>query len=543
MEIKLRNLLGLVFFVGSMQLQAATYYISPSGNDTNSGLTTNLAWKTISKVNGLTLHPGDKVLFEGGKIFSGNLVFDASDAGSPTNAVQIGSYGPGGRAVIKAGLGNGLYASNCAGMVIDHINFTGLGSTTNNGAGITFFMNLTGGKKLDYIRISYVDTYGFGKEGIGFYANDLQKSGYRDVQLDHVSSHDNKLYGARTFGSWTTNATTWSHENFVVRYSKFYKNSGDPLKTDNHSGNGLLLEDINGALIEHCLAYSNGWLCNFPKAGPCGLWACDGNKVVIQYNESHHNFTGTGRVDTGDGDGFDLDAGIVNSVMQYNYSHDNDGAGYLLCHGEGYRSFSNNIVRYNISQNDGRRHRYGAVTVYNGTTAMKNCHIFNNTIFVDATVSNSAVNVRGKVSNMTFRDNILMSTNGATLVWTTTTSGLTFQGNDYWTFGGPTKITWGTNSYSSVTSWASAKGQERLNGTNVYLNVNPLLADPGNGPTFNDVTKLTTLNAYKLLSNSTLINKALALKTLFGVDPGTRDFYGNTVPLGGAADVGANELR
>ena len=48
---------------------------------------------------------------------------------------------------------------------------------------------------------------------------------------------------------------------------------------------------------------------------------------------------------------------MKNSVMQYNYSHDNDGAGYLLAQFTYAREFTNNIVRYNISENDGRKNR------------------------------------------------------------------------------------------------------------------------------------------------------------------------------------------
>jgi len=41
--------------------------------------------------------------------------------------------------------------------------------------------------------------------------------------------------------------------------------------------------------------------------------------------------------------------------MQYNYSHDNDGAGYGIYEYVGAPPWSNNIVRFNISQNDGAR--------------------------------------------------------------------------------------------------------------------------------------------------------------------------------------------
>ena len=55
-----------------------------------------------------------------------------------------------------------------------------------------------------------------------------------------------------------------------------------------------------------------------------GIWTYNSNDVLIQYNESYDNKAGHI-----DGDGFDLDGGTTNSILQYNYSHDNDGAGIL----------------------------------------------------------------------------------------------------------------------------------------------------------------------------------------------------------------------
>lgn len=42
--------------------------------------------------------------------------------------------------------------------------------------------------------------------------------------------------------------------------------------------------------------------------------------------------------------GFDLDRGVTNSVMQYNCSYDNDGAGYLIYQYEGARPLGNNVT-------------------------------------------------------------------------------------------------------------------------------------------------------------------------------------------------------
>jgi hypothetical protein len=53
--------------------QASVYYISPNGDDSRSGLSVKEAWKTLDKVNQVTFQPGDKVLFESGRVWNGQL--------------------------------------------------------------------------------------------------------------------------------------------------------------------------------------------------------------------------------------------------------------------------------------------------------------------------------------------------------------------------------------------------------------------------------------------------------------------------------------
>jgi hypothetical protein len=67
----------LLFVLIHCLCNAATYYVSSSGNDSNSGLSVANAWRTISKLNTIDFSPGDFVLFEGGTVFPGNLLLGA----------------------------------------------------------------------------------------------------------------------------------------------------------------------------------------------------------------------------------------------------------------------------------------------------------------------------------------------------------------------------------------------------------------------------------------------------------------------------------
>ena len=79
-----------------------------------------------------------------------------------------------------------------------------------------------------------------------------------------------------------------------------------------------------------------------------------------------------------DGEGFDSDLNSRNTIIQYNYSHDNEGGFLLICN-DGSQAPADNagnvgtIVRYNISQNDHHRGINIAGPVTNAT-------IYNNTI-------------------------------------------------------------------------------------------------------------------------------------------------------------------
>ena len=114
----------------------------------------------------------------------------------------------------------------------------------------------------------------------------------------------------------------------------------------------------------------------------------------------------------------------------------------------------------------------------------------------------------------------------------------TFAGNAYWSVDGKYDIA----GYKSLEDWRKATGQEMLNGKPVGLVVNPKLMDMGKSITISAPTKLRTLTAYRLQKNSPLIDAGLDLRSLFGIDPGSRDFYGNSIPQGKGYDIGAHEI-
>jgi len=85
-----------IFFIFLKSTQAATYYIdATNGNDTNNGLSSTIAWRTIAKINSQTFSPGDQILFKRGETWRETLTIPSS--GAAGNPIVFGAYGAGNR--------------------------------------------------------------------------------------------------------------------------------------------------------------------------------------------------------------------------------------------------------------------------------------------------------------------------------------------------------------------------------------------------------------------------------------------------------------
>ena len=96
-----------------------TYYIASNGSDTNDGTTVDTPFKTISKVNTLTLQAGSRILFRRGDTFRGTLLI--SQSGTGVNPIVVDAYGAGikptiaGSAIVSGWIntGNGRWQATC----------------------------------------------------------------------------------------------------------------------------------------------------------------------------------------------------------------------------------------------------------------------------------------------------------------------------------------------------------------------------------------------------------------------------------------------
>jgi hypothetical protein len=460
---------------------SVTYYVSPSGSDNNAGTSTISAWRTIAKVNKTKLGAGSSVLFQGGATFAGSIV---GKGGKATAPITYGSYGSG-TAVIDAGRGTGFSATAKTGIVVHNLDFVGDGVAVNHGNGI-----LLSGRDLT---VDQVDVGGFDDNGIDF------TKGSHSVSVTNSAIHDCGYAGIQVQGSVNGGGTSYSNTDVYIGHDTVWNIVGRG-NGEQHTGNGILIWDVNNATVERCVVHDTG-TNNTNSAGPAGIWCFEADHVTFQYNESYHNLSGSS-----DGDGFDFDGGTINSIMQFNYAHDNQGAGILSWEYSGARKMNNNTIRYNICQNDGLNPFYAEITTGGG--ALTNQHIYNNTVY-----SSTTAGVRLAGASGQFCNNLVQTTANETPL--SSAGSATLAGNDFWNGG-----------------VASSLGG---------LSVDPQLSDPGGGGTIGNADLLYTLAAYKLAHGSPLINAGINLAARFGINAGTEDFYGDTISQNSPSNIGADQ--
>lgn len=487
-----------------------TYFVSSTGSDLNPG---NRAqpWLTIDRANLADLEPGDRLLFEAGQVFKGHLTLDRNDSGTAGDRVLISSFGIG-RAVIDAGNGTAISIEGTEYLAVRNLALKGAGRRSGN---TQSGLQITGAAEIE---IDSVEVSGFRTSGVFF-------TGVRKGRFTRIHAHQNGFAGISSFGEESSD--------IYVGRCLAENNPGDPTRLDNHSGNGIVLGRVKKGVIEYCEARNNGWDMPRKGNGPVGIWSYHSDRMVIQYNIAHHNRS------TGiDGGGFDFDGGMTNSILQFNYSHNNHGSGYLICQYKGAAPFHNNTVRYNISLDDGLTNHDAGIYIWQGDVGMETTDVYNNTIYNTKGSAVAFGAADGVIENLPmgrFFNNIFVS--GESQIAGGAHKGV-FRGNLYWSMGDGGFL---VDGFTSLEAWAEATGQEMLNGRLVGTYADPLLSRDGTALTTDPLERLS-LTEFLLAPLSPAVDRGLDLRSLFGIDPGLSDFYGQRLPQGELFDLGAHEL-
>ncbi|MHC4917375.1 MAG: right-handed parallel beta-helix repeat-containing protein, partial [Planctomycetota bacterium] len=337
------------------------YVDAIAGSDTNTGTSPDQPLATLARAAQTPLDPGSQVLLKRGSAW--NEAFTLRGRAPADNPIVLAAYGPGPRPRISGGPTHAITADQ----PISGWRISGLELTSTNDLNPTH--KITGGACGIFLNqeepcqgLVIEDCLIHDTSGPGIYllAAGEPKPVFEDVLIEHCEVH-NASCGIQF--SAPPNYGTDSFPNFRIAYCVVHDIGGD----------GIVPFCSRDGVIEHCTAYRTGLGCDPKDHSPVAIWYAWAKNCVIQFCHAYENHTG-GR--GGDGGGFDLDGGCVDCVLQYNYSHDNDGAGYLICSFDPENwPCTGNICRYNVSVNDGLANDYASIFFWQAV----NNQIYNNT--------------------------------------------------------------------------------------------------------------------------------------------------------------------
>ncbi|MGH3379676.1 MAG: right-handed parallel beta-helix repeat-containing protein [Actinoallomurus sp.] len=376
---------------GPANAAVGTYYVSPSGNDSNSGLSPSQAWKTVAKVNGFTFPQGSLVYFEGGQTLTGCLVFNSHNvpSSSASSPFRLYSYGTG-QATIK---------SNCTGdysaaVIADNISgfqLSGLklvnGSKTATGV---LLENQTSSSPTQGMMVADSEITGFSppSSSKSAFGGEIMVLGYavngHTGPLNNVQVRNNKLHGSSVTSADGPGIYGWGGgeniTNVTVEGNTIY-NLGMPAKD---TGAGITADGWDGAVIQHNVIHDIGAHVT-SCGGASGIESYTANNVTVRYNEVYNVQPYPSFTAGCDWDGIDLDGGTSNSVVEYNYTHHNAGSGLLAYTAAvGSTVWGPNTYRYNISENDDwARIQGGLLDVVPGAPK-KALSIYGNTFYTNS---------------------------------------------------------------------------------------------------------------------------------------------------------------
>ncbi|WP_164716346.1 family 16 glycoside hydrolase [Paenibacillus whitsoniae] len=479
------------------------YYVDSSRpDDSGDGKSAATAWKSLSKVNATTFAPGDQILLKSGGTWTGQLYPKGSGvSGSP---ITLSSYGSGSKPLINGGGltmnadgsgGAAVYLYNQEYWEIKNLEVTNTGVTAAKRLGVNVVASDYG--TANYIHISNLtvhDVNGINTDkkngGIAVQALGTSVSTkWNDVLIENNTVYTVDATGIQTHSRWMNrggmvDSGPWSgFTNVLIQYNTVYDTGRD----------GILVRVSTAPVIQYNVVHHANMRSG---AEAVAIWPFNSDDALVQYNEAYSTHGSL------DGQGFDSDYDSNRTIIQYNYSHDNEGGFVLICN-NGTSNFNNGtIVRYNISQNDGTR-------IFQLAGPVTNTSIYNNTIYVKAGTGTNILLINdwgGYASNTSFKNNIIYNL-----------------GSGGYSYGSGTNTVFDYNVF-----YGNHPGSEPSDAHK--LTSNPMLVSPGTG------TSRTAVDGYKLQNGSPAIDSGVAITGNGGID-----YWGSAVPANSVTDRGAYE--
>lgn len=323
---------------------AATYYVDCGAAGAGDG-SRRAPWNDLASANTTPLAPGDRLLLRRGSVCAGPLAPLA--AGSATAPVQIGAYGSGPRPRIAATSEDAVLLRNTSHTVVRDLEVTNAGpEARRRGVHLLADGEVVRGLTVRGLYVHDVDgdlaKDGFGSGGI---QGDVAAGG----RFDGLLIEGNRIEDVSRSGIFLPigggtrprSGEPWPEAStgVVVRGNRLARLAGDGIVALGTVG--AVLEDnvVSTGNLRGAGLGSGNPVCN------AGIWTFSANDTLIQRNEVFDmRFNGC------DGTGFDIDYEQDGTIVQDNYSHDNEGGFILLCTDDRPRAA---FVRFNLSVNDG----------------------------------------------------------------------------------------------------------------------------------------------------------------------------------------------
>jgi len=518
-------------------LQPTQYYVSPTGSDSNPG-TLDAPWQTIAKVNSFAFPVGAIVSFQGGQTFTGCLTFNSKNVPSSTsvNPFTVNSYD-----------GIATLTSNCTGtkgaaITADAVNgFTIDGLKIVNGSSTIYGVlleNQSTSWPTQTMVVKNSEITGFAPVSGNTNGGEIWVIGYamngNNGPLNNVQILNNNLHGATSASPDGVGVGGYGYgrniTNVLVQGNLVY-NLGMPASS---SGAGIVADGWNIGTIQNNQIHDIG--ANVTSCGGAsGIESYNSSTVTVAFNEVYNVQPAPNYTAGCDWNGIDLDGGTTGSIVEYNYTHHNAGAGYLGYNGNpSGTTWGPNTYRYNISENDDWEAAEGGSLVIVPNAPQNPAYIYGNTFFNNLAERGNAVPscfyfgyAAGTWANGSLiEDNIcdINNPNGGVNLYNNPfgQSGMTLSNNLYDSSASPTWL-WGTSTYNSISDW-QASGMETA-----AVWGDPVFTNPGNGGTCNwtpggAAGPQPCPSAYQIQAGSAALGTGLTVP-----DSGAVDYYQNSL--------------
>ncbi|TKB99196.1 right-handed parallel beta-helix repeat-containing protein [Pedobacter cryophilus] len=484
--------------------KGSNFYVdSENGNDSYSGKTTSKAWKTLNKVNNYLFTPGDSILLKSGGIWNGQLI--AKGSGSSGYPIVVSSYGGNTKPLLD---GKGLVEQVVKLEDVDywelhHLEITNNATSIGKRLGVLIKDN---GKERKHFHLKnlyihdIMGDYSFemqGKNtgGIGIIGNAATKFDdilIEDCEIANVTRVG--IYSNLTDGKAAVKGNR-PITNFVIRRNKIHHCAGD----------GVIVRYAYQPLIEYNEVWENHNASEDLVKYGVALWCRSTDEATFQYNEVYNTRGGK------DGQAFDADEDAYRTIIQNNYSHDNEGGFVLIT-----STSEDAIVRNNISVNDGIKglHIFDFPVWANH---IRGTGIFHNNTIVLGKSHETVVVVDEALNTAKFYNNIFYHAG---------------EGELYIKSGGMTAI-FNSNSYFGYDPFV-------INDVKSIV-ANPMLLDPLNYKIGKNFT-----NGFKINALSPVKGKGINILQMEGnywlPNLGLKDFFGNSFNSQNIS-LGANQIN